>query len=57
MATNVAPVKNGIGIANPASLYCGQISGKTDIKTDATGEEYGSCTFPNGSSCDEWSLY
>jgi putative hemolysin len=45
------------GLANPASVYCGQVGGKTEIKKDATGAEYGMCTFPNGSSCEEWALY
>ena len=47
----------GTGLANPASVYCGQVGGKTEIKKDATGAEYGMCTFPNGSSCEEWALY
>jgi putative hemolysin len=45
------------GLANPASVYCGQVGGKTEIKKDAAGNEYGMCTFPNGSTCDEWALY
>jgi putative hemolysin len=57
VATTAAPVQNGTGLANPASVYCGQVGGKTEIKKDATGAEYGMCTFPNGSSCEEWALY
>jgi hypothetical protein len=38
-------------------VYCGQVGGTTEIKKDATGAEYGMCTFPNGSSCEEWALY
>lgn len=53
----VPATQGGAGLANPASVYCGQVGGKTEIKKDATGAEYGICTFPNGSSCEEWALY
>jgi predicted secreted protein/putative hemolysin len=43
-------------IANPASVYCGQAGGTTEIKTDASGGQYGMCTFANGTSCEEWAL-
>ncbi len=42
---------------NPASVYCGQAGGTTDIKKDASGGEYGMCTFANGTSCEEWALF
>src|SRR5512139_2247674 len=45
------------GMANPASVYCGQAGGTTEIKKDASGGEYGMCTFANGTSCEEWALY
>ena len=44
-------------IANPASVNCGQVGGTTEIKTDASGGQYGMCTFPNGTSCEEWALF
>jgi predicted secreted protein/putative hemolysin len=44
-------------IANPASVNCGQVGGTTDIKTDTSGGQYGMCTFPNGTSCEEWALF
>jgi putative hemolysin len=53
----VPTTSGSTGLANPASVYCGQVGGKTEIKKDATGAEYGMCTFPNGSSCEEWALY
>jgi putative hemolysin/predicted secreted protein len=43
-------------IANPASVYCGQMGGTLEIKTDATGGQYGMCSFGNGTSCEEWAL-
>jgi putative hemolysin len=45
------------GMANPASVNCGKIGGTTGIKKDTQGNEYGMCTFTNGTSCDEWALY
>jgi putative hemolysin len=57
VATPAVPAQSGTGLANPASVYCGQVGGKTEIKKDATGAEYGMCTFPNGSSCEEWALF
>ena len=42
-------------IANPASEYCINQSGKLDIrKTDAG--EVGVCVFDDGSECEEWAL-
>jgi len=44
-------------MANPASVYCGQVGGTTEIKTDTAGGQYGMCTFANGTSCEEWALF
>ena len=44
-------------MANPASVNCGTLGGKTDIKTAADGGEYGMCTFTNGTTCEEWALF
>ena len=48
---------NVTGLANPASVYCGQQGGRTEIKKNPDGSEYGMCTFPNGTSCEEWALF
>jgi len=45
------------GLANPASVNCVNMGGTLDIKKDAGGNEYGMCTFSNGTSCEEWALY
>jgi len=60
--TNVTPAATtpaiaGTGMANPASVNCGKIGGTTEIKTAADGGQYGMCTFPNGTSCEEWALF
>ena len=46
-----------IGMPNPASVYCGQAGGTLEIKKDASDNEYGICTFMNGTSCEEWALF
>jgi predicted secreted protein/putative hemolysin len=46
-----------IGMPNPASVYCGQVGGTLEIKKDNSGNEYGMCTFKNGTSCEEWALF
>jgi len=46
-----------IGMPNPASVYCGQAGGTLEIKKDNSGNEYGMCTFMNGTSCEEWGLF
>jgi len=44
-------------IANPASAACVLSGGSLEIKRDATGGEFGMCTFANGTSCEEWALF
>lgn len=45
------------GMPNPASVACVEKGGTLEIKKDATGGEYGMCTFANGTSCEEWALF
>ncbi len=45
-----------IGMANPASVFCQQQGGKTDIRKDAKGGEVGYCVFPDKSECEEWAF-
>ena len=44
----------GAGMANPASVYCGQHGGKLELRQDASGGQAGTCVFSDGSRCDEW---
>lgn len=45
------------GLANPASVYCGQNGGKLELRQDASGGVAGICIFPDGSECDEWAYF
>ena len=44
-------------LANPASVNCVNLNGTVEMKKDATGGDYGMCTFANGTSCEEWALF
>ncbi|MDO1474178.1 MULTISPECIES: putative hemolysin [Comamonas] len=50
---SAAPV---IGMANPASVYCAQLGGRTRIEKTTAGER-GICVLPNGTEIDEWELF
>ena len=45
-----------IGMANPASVYCAKLGGKTRIEKTAAGER-GICVLTNGTEIDEWELF
>lgn len=46
----------GVGIANPASTYCAERGGRTEIRAEADGE-VGYCHLPDGSVVEEWALF
>ena len=44
------------GLANPASVYCGEQGGKLEIRDNELGQ-YGVCIFSDGSECEEWAYF
>jgi putative hemolysin len=42
--------------ANPASVFCVQSGGKSEIRNGARGQ-YGICRLPDGRVVEEWSYY
>jgi putative hemolysin len=44
-------------MANPASAYCEEQGFSVDFRADDAGSQYGVCTFPDGSECDEWASF
>jgi len=50
-------IQDLIGLANPASSYCLQQGYTLEIRTDTDGSQYGVCTFPDGSECEEWAYF
>ncbi|HEX7866383.1 MAG TPA: DUF333 domain-containing protein [Variovorax sp.] len=45
-----------IGMANPASVYCQSLGGKTLMRSNDKGQ-YGICQLPDGKQIEEWELY
>ncbi|HBM45967.1 MAG: hypothetical protein UT05_C0001G0056 [Parcubacteria group bacterium GW2011_GWF2_38_76] len=48
---------NQVGIANPASVYCIDQGGRSEIRTSADGSQFGVCIFSDNSECDEWAFF
>lgn len=46
-------VKPGVGLANPASVYCQELGFKEETRENELGQ-HGVCIFPDGSECDSW---
>ena len=43
-------------LANPASVFCVQSGGKSEIRKGARGQ-YGVCRLPDGRVVEEWAYY
>ncbi len=43
-------------MANPASVYCQSLGGKTLMRSNDKGQ-YGICALPDGKQIEEWALY
>jgi putative hemolysin len=41
-------------VPNPASLYCKELGYKSELRADASGNQYEVCIFPDGSECRSW---
>jgi len=50
-------VKEGVGIANPASSFCIDNGGKLEIRTESSGGQVGFCIFKDNSECEEWAYF
>ena len=46
-----------VGLPNPASAHCEEQGGTLEIRTDASGGQYGVCIFDDGSECEEWAFF
>jgi putative hemolysin len=47
----------GVGLANPAAVFCQEQGHDHQVRTDPDGGQYGVCIFPDGSECDEWAYF
>ena len=48
--------ERALGLANPASVFCVQSGGKSEIRNGARGQ-YGVCIFPDGRVVEEWAYF
>lgn len=46
-----------VQIANPASAFCTQQGGTSDIRKNKDGSEYGVCVFADGRVVEEWAYF
>ncbi len=49
--------ENNVQLANPASVYCIEQGGESDIRTLVDESQKGFCLFDDGSECDEWEFF
>jgi len=49
-------VDNKAGIANPASVFCQEQGGQTQLRETEAGQT-GYCVFEDGRICEEWALF
>lgn len=43
-------------LANPASVHCAEQGGTLRMEENAAGQ-YGICTLPDGTECEEWAYF
>lgn len=46
-----------VQLSNPASVYCQEQGGESEIRTLADGSQKGFCLFDDGSECEEWKFF
>ena len=51
------PEPSNVNVANPASEFCIKQGGKSEIKKDKDGNEYGVCHLPDGKVVEEWEYF
>ena len=52
----VMPAEQAWALANPASVFCVQSGGKSEIRNGPRGQ-YGVCRLPDGRVVEEWSYF
>jgi len=45
------------GLANPASVFCVEQGGRSEIRTAEDGSQSGVCILPDGTEVDEWEYF
>lgn len=52
-----SPKEEKVSIANPASEYCLEKGGTSEIQKDEEGNESSLCHLPDGTVIEEWELF
>jgi uncharacterized protein len=56
VAVLVISPQSAWALANPASVFCAQSGGKSEIRRGPRGQ-YGVCRLPDGRVVDEWAYF
>ncbi len=56
LAMLAAGPESAWALANPASVFCVQSGGKSEIRNGARGQ-YGVCVLPDGRVVEEWAYF
>jgi uncharacterized protein len=56
LAMLAAGPESAWALANPASVFCVQSGGKSEIRNGARGQ-YGVCILPDGRTVEEWAYF
>ena len=56
LAMMAAGPESAWALANPASVFCVQSGGKSEIRNGARGQ-YGVCVLPDGRVVEEWTYF
>ena len=57
LALVAALPRPALALANPASVFCGQSGGKSEILRTASGAQLGVCILPGGEIVEEWAYF
>ena len=56
VAMLVTSPQSALALANPASVFCAQSGGKSEIRKGPRGQ-YGVCRLPDGRVVEEWTYF
>lgn len=55
--SSIIYINQSFALANPASVYCAKVGGKTRIEKLPSDDEIGICSFKHKMECEEWALF
>ncbi len=57
LAAAAAIQRSAWALANPASVFCAQSGGRSEILQTASGAQLGVCILPGGEIVEEWAYF